>query len=176
MNSPEHLKAGTPPDASAAATEVRRKVELLRGFIAASIKDVGNKRKRNQHKATAVKVAILFMSGGATILLGLNLGSFAETPLKNTAFVLSSLVTVFNALEPFFNYRALWVEHERANAGFFQVKDRLEFYVAGRGDADLDVKEIDGFYADYERVWSTLNQAWNRERLQSQPDGKHRPK
>jgi len=176
MTVPEHLEKKPSPDASAAASEVRRKVELLRGFIAASIADVGSKRKRNQRKATVVKVAILFMSGGATILLGLNLGSFAEAPLKNIAFVLSSLVTVFNALEPFFNYRALWVEHERANAGFFQVKDRLDFYVAGRGDADLDVKVIDGFYADYERVWSTLNQAWNRERLQSRPDAKDGPK
>lgn len=150
------------------ATELRKKVALLQGFIKSSIGDVAAKRKLNQRKATVVKVLILTMSGGATILLGLNLGPMAEAALKNVAFALMSLVTVFNALEPFFNYRALWVEHERANAAFFSVKDRLEFYVTGRGDAALEPAAINRFYADYESVWANLNQAWSRQRLSAE--------
>lgn len=78
--------------------------------------------------------------------------------------------------EPFFNYRALWVEHERATAGFFQVKDRLEFYVMGRSDAELELKEIDKFYDEYEHAWSTLNQAWSQQRLRYEKTAKHEPK
>ena len=152
--------------------EARRKVELLKSFIKSSIDDVGAKRKRNQTKATLVKVLILCLSGGATLVLGLNLGSSAEVSLKNIAFVLSSLVTVFNALEPFFNYRSLWIEHEKANAAFFQAKDRLEFYVTGRSDDELSLKEIDKFYEEYEDVWSSLNQAWSKQRLLYDLDGK----
>lgn len=156
--------------------EARRKVELIQNFIKSSIDDVGAKRKRNQRKATVVKVSILCLSGGATLMLGLNLGPSAEVSLKNIAFVLSSLVTVFNALEPFFNYRSLWVEHEKANAAFFQVKDRLEFYVTGRSDNELSLKEIDKFYEEYEDVWSSLNQAWSKQRLLYDLDGKGKSK
>jgi hypothetical protein len=156
--------------------EVRSKIALLQEYVDKSIKDIGNKRKINQRRATVVKMLILCMSGGATILLGLNLGPSAEVSLKNVAFALSSLVTVFNALEPFFNYRALWLAHERANADFFQVKDRLNFYVTGRTDAELDSKQIDSYYAEYESVWTTLNQAWSQQRLLADGGVKQNPK
>ena len=58
----------------------------LQGFIQNSIDDVAAKRKRNQFKATAVKVAILCLSGGATVLLGLNLGPGPDASMKNIAF------------------------------------------------------------------------------------------
>jgi len=161
---------------TAAVGETRHKVDLLQRFIKSSIDDVGRKRKVNQGRATIVKVLILCMSGGATVLLGLNLGPSTEVPLKNVAFALSSLVTVLNALEPFFNYRALWVEHERANAAFFQVKDRLEFYVTGRADSDLEMSQIDRFYGEYESAWSTLNQAWSQQRLLAEGGTKAPPK
>ena len=72
---------------------------------------------------------------------------------------------MLSALEPFFNYRALWVEHERANGSFFHVKDRLGFYVTGRKDDELDLDKLARFYDEYEQVWSTLNAAWSRQRL-----------
>jgi len=175
MQRTEGHKPETESQPGTGASEARRKVDLLQSFIRSSIDDVGRKRRLNQNKATTVKMLILCMSGGATILLGLNLGPVAEQPFKNVAFALSSLVTVFNALEPFFNYRALWVEHERANAGFFQLKDRLEYYITGRTDAELDLKEIEKFYDEYEHVWATLNQAWNQQRLQYDKTLKHGP-
>jgi hypothetical protein len=164
--------APPPPSREASAAELRKKIELLTEFIQSSITDVGNKRKLNRKHATWIKMLILCMSGAATIFLGLNLGSHTESALKNAAFVLSSLVTIFNALEPFFNYRGLWVEHERANAGFYQVKDRMAYYTAGRSDADLEAKEIDKFYDQYEHVWATLNQAWTQRRQQYDDAGK----
>jgi hypothetical protein len=167
---------GSSTDSPVPAAEGRRKVELLQSFIKSSIGDVGRKRKLNQQRATIVKVLILCMTGGATLLLGLNLGPAAELPLKNVAFALTSLVTVFNALEPFFNYRALWVEHERANAAFFQVKDRLDFYVTGRSDRELDLNEVRKFYDEYERVWAALSQAWTQQRLQYENTGKQAAK
>lgn len=144
--------------------ELRRKVELLQSYLVGSIGDVSKKRRTNQFRATNIKVFILCLSGGATLLLGLDLGQVAELPLKNLAFAFSSIVTVLNALEPFFNYRALWVEHERANAAFFAVKDRLSFYVAGKSDDDLRADDVARLYAEYEAVWTALNQAWSTQR------------
>ena len=147
------------------ADEARAKVTLLESYLKSSIDDVGKKRLRNQRKATAVKLTILCLSGGATLLLGLDLGLSVDPWLKRAAFVLTSVVTVLNAVEPFFNYRALWVEHERANAAFFHVKDRLHFYVTGRTESALEPAAIEHFYDEYERVWTRLNQAWLEQRL-----------
>lgn len=88
----------------------------------------------------------------------------AQLPLKNLAFAFTAIVTVLNALEPFFNYRALWVEHERANASLYQLKDRLNFYVTGKEKTGLDISELEEFYAQYEQIWETLNQAWISQR------------
>lgn len=152
------------PGGTVAATDLRKKIELLSEFVQSSIADVSKKRKLNQRRATAIKVVILCTSGGATILLGLNLDQTMDVSVKNIAFALTSLVTLLNALEPFFNYRALWVEHERANAAFFHLKDRLQFYISGRSDSTLEADQIENFYTEYEQIWASLNQAWTTQR------------
>ncbi|MFM7235725.1 MAG: SLATT domain-containing protein [Cyanobium sp.] len=105
------------------SSECIRKVELLQSYLEESIKDIRRKRKMNRQRATFIKLLILCLSGGATVLLGLDIGMNAQLPMKNLAFAFTASVTVLNALEPFFNYRALWVEHERANASLYQLKD-----------------------------------------------------
>lgn len=172
------MNARTPEQTSSTASphvganQARKKVELLQSFLKLSIEDIGKKRKLNQRRATWAKLLILCMSGGATILLGIDISAAVEVPLKNAAFALTSLVTLLNALEPFFNYRGLWIEHERANAAFFAVKDRLAFYVTGRADAELELEVINGFYGEYEQVWANLNDAWQHKRQQYQDERK----
>ena len=158
-------------DSTASKTDLREKIELLSEFVKSSIADVSKKRKLNQRRATAIKVMILCTSGGATILLGLNLDQTMEISVKNIAFTLTSLVTLLNALEPFFNYRALWVEHERANAAFFHLKDRMQFYSSGRTESTLEADQIEKFYTEYEQIWASLNQAWTTQRQSYQVIG-----
>jgi hypothetical protein len=84
----------------------------------------------NRRRAGAIKIATMTFSSAITVLLGLDmagLGSFFN-PL---ALVLGGLVTLLNALDPFFNFRALWVEHEAALARFQHIKDQLGFLLAG---------------------------------------------
>jgi len=146
------------------SAECIKKVELLQSYLEESIKDVRNKRRMNRRRATLIKLLILCLSGGATVLLGLDIGMNAQLPMKNIAFAFTASVTVLNALEPFFNYRALWIEHERANASLYQLKDRISFYVTGKDESGLDISELAGFYAQYEKIWETLNQAWIAQR------------
>ena len=163
MAADSQIHAGSQHHAQEAG-ELRQKVKLLHDYLESSIADIAMKRRLNQTRATNIKVLILCLSGGATLLLGLDLGKLAELPLKNLAFAATSILTVLNALEPFFNYRALWVEHEKANAAFFAVKDRLNFYIAGRQDTDLNAEQIGKLYAEYEAVWAALNNAWSIQR------------
>src|SRR6187431_3059560 len=124
-------------DTSPPPGELAKKISLLEKWANDSIKYVNSARKTNRAKATGIKVSVLCLSGGATILLGLNIATGAELQLKNIAFALTSMVTVLNALEPFFNYRALWVEHERAKARFNQLHDQIRFYKEGKAEADF---------------------------------------
>jgi hypothetical protein len=166
MTAESHSHADLNSSSAFSSSENWQKVKLLQGYLGSSIKDVGDKRKKNQQRATSIKVVILCLSGGATVLLGLDIGTQAQLPLKNLAFAFTAIVTVLNALEPFFNYRALWVEHERANAALYQLKDRLTFYVTGKDDTDLRISDLKEFYAQYEQIWETLNQAWIAQRQQ----------
>ncbi|NMF82036.1 SLATT domain-containing protein [Nodosilinea sp. P-1105] len=175
MTGQAHSHADLNSGSEFSSSECMKKVELLQGYLESSIKDVGRKRKINQQRATSIKVLILCLSGGATVLLGLDIGMHAQLPLKNLAFAFTAIVTVLNALEPFFNYRALWVEHERANASLYQLKDRLNFYVTGKEKTGLDISELEEFYAQYEQIWEMLNQAWIAQRqryheISSQPN------
>jgi hypothetical protein len=120
---------------------------------------VGQKRLKNQSRASVIKLAMIVLSGVATILLGLQIAGF-EPMFNNIAFVLTSIVTLLTAIEPFFNYRALWVEHELAKAQFHRLKDEVEFYIAGTTPDSLSMEKLDYFHQKYQDIWNRLSNSW----------------
>ena len=78
------------------------------------------------------------------------------------AFVFSAAVTLLNALEPFFNFRALWIEHEQGLANMYRLQNDLDFYLAGRKQEDIDLNKIEVFRKRYEEVWNNLNENYIR--------------
>jgi hypothetical protein len=155
------MSSANPP-----AGELAKKITLLEGWTKSSIDYVNGARKTNRSKATGIKVGMLCLSGLATILLGLNIAAGVDLQFKNVAFALTSIVTVLNALEPFFNYRALWVEHERAKARFNRLYDQIRFYKEGKAETDLKAEAVNELFSEYDKIWSELNDAWSRERRQ----------
>ena len=108
-------------------------------------------------------VATIILSGIATVLLGLQMPGL-EVLTKEIAFALVTLVTVVNAIEPFFNFRALWVEHELAQAEFYSLKRDLEFYLTGADLEELDFSQLDRFHKEYQRIWTNLSRSWIQHR------------
>ena len=141
--------------------ESENKVKFLKEYIEISIKDMKKHRKQNQRRASTIKVSMLVFSSFATILLGIQLNN-QESLLKNIAFVFSAVVTLLNALEPFFNFRALWIEHEQGLASMYRLQNDLDFYLAGRKKEDIDLNKIEAFRKRYEEVWNTLNENYVR--------------
>jgi hypothetical protein len=74
--------------------------------------------------------------------------------------VLGAVLTVLNALEPFFNFRALWVEYETALASFHRLKDELEFYLAGTEPEKLSREKLERLNQEYQQIWANLNRNW----------------
>ncbi|HEY9626636.1 MAG TPA: SLATT domain-containing protein [Coleofasciculaceae cyanobacterium] len=146
-------------ESQANVTEIKAKVEYLRVKIEDAIRRVRISRKNNQTKASYIKVFIILLSGTATVLLGLQISGL-QTQFKDIAFVLTALVTVLNALEPFFNFRALWIEHETALWKLYRLRNKIEYYTAGNEAENMSIEKIDGFQAEYQAVWDDLSQSW----------------
>ena len=140
-------------------SEIYAKAKWLEETIEKSISVARLRRSQNQRKASWVKTATIILSGLATIFLGLQLSGL-EKIFKEIAFVFSALVTLMTAIEPFFNWRALWVEHESALGDFHKLLDDLRYYLAGRSPEELEAKKMDSVYEDYQNVWKRVSDNW----------------
>lgn len=144
-------------------TTVLEKAEWLKKNIHDSIEHVRNNRRLNQRRASTIKITSILLSGVVTILLGLQFVGF-EKYFKDIAFTFGAIVTLINALEPFFNFRALWVEHELALANLYGLKDELEFYLAGTSPQNINTDTLFEFHKKYREIWVSLSTAWIRYR------------
>ena len=145
------------------ATELQEKAEWLKAKVELSLEKVRQKRSRNKKRSSAVRFLALTLSAGATILLGLNISGF-EASFKSVAFTFTALVTLISAVEPFFSFRALWLEHEEAIARLHRLQDGLSFYLSGKGPGDLSMEVLNDFKDQYQNIWEDLSNAWIRER------------
>jgi hypothetical protein len=105
---------------------ITAKIELLQAKVDDATRKVRGNRRDNRRKASLIKLTATFCSAAATILLGLKVPNL-ESQFKDIAFVLTALITLLSALEPFFNFRALWIEHEIALWKFYRLRDKIEF-------------------------------------------------
>lgn len=140
-------------------SSIQVKAKCLQEEIDRALKHTRQQRRKNQKRASAIKLATLLFSAAATILLGLQFSRF-EGYFKQIAFVLGAVVTLLNALEPYFNFRALWIEHEQALADFYQIKDDLSFYLGGVKPEDIDAEVLNKFHSQYQATWQQLSKAW----------------
>ncbi len=144
---------------SISANEVRKKTEILLNSINNALSYQSMQKKQNKRRASVIKVSSILLAGSATILLGLQISGY-EKYLKEIAFVLGALVTLLNAVEPFFNFRALWIEHEAALAKFYRLKSKIEFYLAGKETDKVNPEVIKQYYTEYDEIWSNSSRAW----------------
>jgi hypothetical protein len=151
---------------TSSSQELQEKAEWLRKRIEQSIEKATLRTSENQRRATIIKITTILFAGTSTILLGLQITGF-EKAFKDTAFVLGALITILSAAEPFFNYRALWVEHERAEYQFRLLKDDLEFYLAGTSVDKISETSLKAFHSRFQLIWSEVSQKWLEQRQSS---------
>lgn len=141
------------------------KIDLLQAKVDDAIKRVRGNRQDNRRKASLIKLTGTFCSATATILLGLKVPNL-ESQFRDIAFILTALITLLSALEPFFNFRALWVEHEVALWKFYRLRHKIEFYLAGNEPEKMSADEISSFHAEFQTIWDDLSQSWINYRKQ----------
>jgi len=164
-------KRGRAP--GAAEGNPAERAEHVRIELQNSIQRVQSNRRQNRRRATIIKIVTILLSGLATILLGLQLGEQTQMFLKQAAFVCGACVTMLSALEPFFNFRSLWIEHERALAALYRIESDLNFYLSGTTAENLDMSIIEDFHERGQGVWDELSSTWLR--VRSEPERKRKP-
>lgn len=140
-------------------TSTASKVEFLKSRIALALTYMERSRDRNRRRATSIKLSTVGLSAVATVLLGLQLSGMDDF-LRNFAFILVTLVTLLNALEPFFNFRSLWVEEEAAIAQFFRLRDELGYEIATVGGSTPSDEVLDRLFRQFLQIWEHHNSAW----------------
>ena len=140
-------------------SSVSAKANLLAEMVGHSIDHAKKNRLYNSKRASIIRIVTIIASTLVTIFLGLQIDK-AQVYFQPIAFILGALVTLLNALEPFFNYRALWIEHEQALAEFYEIKNDLDFYLSGTKPNDLDLKVLDKFRERHWLVWNHLHRSW----------------
>lgn len=149
---PENTKLSTP-------LEIEEKAKWLSEAIQEGL-DRSRKRKREfKTKASVIKIATVFLSGLMTVLLGLQIQNY-EDRFKMTAFILGAIVTVLNALEPFFNFRSLWIEHEETTYRLYRLQDDFTFYLKGKRPEELSLERIEEFNKLYAQIWVDVSRRW----------------
>jgi len=126
---------------------------------------IGYARGRKQQfrrRASVIKMLLLALSAGSTIILGLHIWA-------NLAFALVALVTVLGAVEPFFNWRSRWVLMEETQYRFQRLADDLEYLVASTAADDLAYSHLDGVFGRYQAIWDDLSRTWLEHRREPAP-------
>ncbi len=135
----------------------RRK--LLLEKIETSLSRTRKGKLRNKKWASIFRISTIVMACTATITLGLDfLGMNFQ--FKIIAFVSICLATLLNSIEVYFDFRSLWVEFESAQAKFYQLKDKVEFYSMGASGNILDMEQLNRFFEEYNEIWRMLSDNW----------------
>ena len=143
--------------------ELQQKAEWLRKRSTESHDTIESLKHKYRRRASVIKVATVLLSGTATILLGLQIAGF-ESWFKDIAFVLVSIGTLLAALEPYYNFRALWIITEQTQSMFANLTDDIDYYLAGTEPERLNKESLDDFQRRLNQIWEKISAQWNDQR------------
>lgn len=153
--------AGTP--AAGTREELAARAAWLKERVRDAITNIAGKRRTYRLLGSGVRLITILLTGAMTVCLGLDVPADSAAVLKSTALIAGVVVTMLNALEPLFNFRQLWVEHEEAKYRMHRVQDRLAYLLAG-GDDHIDPDALEALRSEYTDAWDALSTRWLKAR------------
>lgn len=117
--------------------------------------------------ASSTRLLSLLLGAASTVILGLQ-DLDAWTGL---AFALVAVVTVVNAVEPFFNWRSRWVLMEETQYRFYRLQDDLDYFLAKKSPEELQFADVDPFFTRYQEIWDDISRRWLEFRHGERPSG-----
>jgi hypothetical protein len=121
------------------------KLKLIESEIDERVREFARKRKDDKHWAFGLKVMSVLLAAIITVLLGLQVGEDWGGVLKNIALVFGALITVINAYEAFYDYRALWIRRTVTLVNLYKLQRDFRFYKSGAEPGEISGAVVEKF-------------------------------
>lgn len=140
----------------------REQLELLKEKIAERIKGINSRRLHYRSQAFYAFISTAALASVTTILLGLNLDDPWKERIRIAALVITTIITLINTYNAFFNHKELWVANNSALNRFYELQFDIEFFE--KGSMPLELIAVDEFKKRYQAILNELNQTWYKSR------------
>jgi hypothetical protein len=124
----------TPKQEAVPGKVTMEQVTVLRKCISDTIMSYRHKRNKNKFGAISIQILSIVLSFGTTVLIGWKLSQdtsgatgsiLTGNMLTNSALIVSALATGMNALDKFFDYKALWIGYNISIASLKSIRSKL---------------------------------------------------
>ncbi len=104
------------------------RLKFLQGELKELIELTSRERKKNRKQALRYKILSVCFAAAITVLLGLKVDAALADIFRNIALVFGAAITVFNAIEAFYDFRSLWVNQTIFREQLFILERDINFY------------------------------------------------
>jgi hypothetical protein len=135
---------------------------FIKEMITERLADANSSRLYYRQHAYRYYISTTVLGAFTTILLGLNIEALKETA-RIGALIITSVVTIFNAYNAFFNNKELWVANNAAVNRFYQLNFDIAF--AEKNPTKITDEDVLLFKKRYQEILDELNTTWQKNRL-----------
>lgn len=131
----------------------REALVQFRELVSAHMAWANSRKTLFRARASAVRVTTLVLAAASAVVLGIP----AIPSQAAIALPMVALVTLLNALEPFYNWRSRWVLMEEAQYRLHRIRDHIDYYLVTTPADSIDPERLRQFFADEQDVWSYVS-------------------
>ena len=138
------------------------KLQFLKDSIQTQIDSFQRQRQKNKTISFSLKISMVTFGALTTVLLGLKgFSNETEIVFKNMALILSAGLTLFSAIEAFFDHRELWIRYTTTATLLMSLKAEIDFRSSNQG-IEVPEIEIEKYFERYQSILRETNEFWNR--------------
>ncbi|HLP65510.1 SLATT domain-containing protein [Flavobacterium sp.] len=141
---------------------MEEQLQLLKEQIEIRIRNIDSRRIYYRKRSFFSFISTSVLAAISTLLLGLNFMNWKEE-IRICVLVITSLITVVNTYNSFFNYKELWVANNDALNQFRELNFNIEYFQKGK--VEIDDATLTAFKNQYQTILNELNQVWHKSRL-----------
>lgn len=141
---------------------MEEKIEYLKNCIQERLKSVDSKRLHYRKKSLALFIGATILSALITVLLGLKIDYLNEY-VRIITLILTSVLTVLNAYNGFFNNKELWIANNVARNRLYELQFKLDY--AEKDMSTFTAQDLESMCNAYQTILNDLNGNWEKNRL-----------
>lgn len=140
-------------------------LELLKSKIDDRINGINSRRLYYRRQAFYAFIGTAILSALATVLLGLQSQSRYIETIRISCLIITSIITIINTYNAFFNHKELWIANNNALNKFYELKFNIEYFE--KESQPWDMQSLLIFKQTYQEILNDLNQIWSKTRTET---------